>query len=106
MTVNIKAAFSKDEREFNGLEAIRAELVKDPHNRRVIVGVVETSKITVDIEDGGTETPTIRFVQVEVLDGDDASQARGMMDAAFRTRTGRSDSAQPSLLDGNDPAAS
>ncbi|MEV7264678.1 hypothetical protein AB0N38_14110 [Micromonospora aurantiaca] len=97
MTVNMSATFKKDERINNGLERIARALVKDPLTRHVVVGVIECTRITRDIADGGVETPTVRFALIEVLDGDDAEQARQLLDAAHNARTGKSPA--PTLFD-------
>lgn len=88
MTVNISAQFSKDERHFNGLAAIEDTLVEKPLERHVIVAVVETKFYKVNVHDGNTHTPTVRLIQVEALDGDAAAQAKQLLDAAYRARTG------------------
>lgn len=96
MTVNVAATFKKDERINNGLERIARDLVKDPLNRHLVVGIIECTRITRDIADGGVETPTVRFALIEVLEGEPAEQARQLLDAAHNVRTGRSP--QPALF--------
>ena len=98
MTVKIKATFKKDERAFNGLSAVEKELIEEPLTRQVVVGIVETSKVVRDVEDGGTESPTIRFIQLEPLDGEAAVDAKRMLDEAYQKRTGNG--AQDTLFDG------
>jgi hypothetical protein len=97
--VNVASSFKKDERENNGLEAIAKALIEDPHTRHVIVAVIETSAVRTDYRDGGAKTPTVRFVQIEAVDGSDAEQARAMLDKAFRARTGREDNPAATLFD-------
>jgi len=48
MAVKIKASFSKDTREYDGLGAISDDLAKDPLKRRVVVAVVEVTNTEVD----------------------------------------------------------
>jgi hypothetical protein len=88
MTVNIAGTFKKDQREYNGLEAIASKLIDDPLTRRVVVGVVETKRIVRDMADGGTETAVVRFVHLEAVDGDQGEQAKQMLAKAYTERTG------------------
>lgn len=88
MTVNVAATFKKDERINNGLEAIVRQLVKEPLERHVVVGVIEVTRITRDIADGGVETPTVRLVSVEALEGDMADAARQLLEKRHSERTG------------------
>lgn len=97
--VNIAGTFKKDERENNGLEEIAKDLIENPLTQHVVVAIVETRRIVHNVADGGTRTPTVRFTQIEPLDGSDAEQARAMLDAAYRRRTGRPDGPVVSLLD-------
>lgn len=101
MTVNVAATFKKDERINNGLERIARDLVKDPLNRHLVVGIIECTRITRDIADGGVETPTVRFALIEVLEGEPAEQARQLLDAAHNARTGRAP--QSALFGDPDP---
>lgn len=90
MAINIKAAMKRDERELNGLEHIVKELIDDPMTRRVVVGVIEVARITADYEDGGTEVPTVKFVQIEPMVDDAAIKAgRDLLAAAYKARTGQ-----------------
>lgn len=92
-TVNISGTFSKDTREYNGLSRVHDQLVKDGLTRRVVVGVIETKFTKRDIAAGGVETPTVRFIAIEALDGQAAEAARDLLDAQYRERTGRQGSA-------------
>lgn len=65
MTVLISGTFKQDDRDLNGLTQISKELIEEPLTRHVVIGVVETKRVVRDIADGGTETPTVRFVQIE-----------------------------------------
>ncbi len=104
MTVNISAAFTKEERIYNGLLAIEKELVTDPLTDHVIVAVIETKSITEDIENGGVKTPTVRLARVEALDGDAAATVRELLDAAYRARTGKPEAPQGQLPFAGDQA--
>lgn len=89
MSVNISGTFKSDDRDLNGLERITKELIEEPLTRHVVVGIVETKRVVRDIADGGTETPTVRFVQIEPLDGPAAERARTMLAEACEARTGQ-----------------
>jgi hypothetical protein len=106
MGVNIKATFKKDDRELNGLEHIVKELIDDPLKRRIVIGIIEVSRVTTDYEDGSTQTPTVRFLQIEALEGDAAERGRMMLSEASQARTGRD--VEDTLFDGEpgegDPA--
>lgn len=106
MAVNVSAQFTKDERENDGLRAIEEVLVKDPLRRHVVVAVIETSAVTTSYRKGGVVTPTVRLVNVEVMDGDRAVAARELLDTVYRQRTGRDENPQSSLFErGDDPTA-
>ena len=105
MTVNLKATFKKDQKEYNGLDEdlTRKALIEEPLARRYVVAMIETSKVVKDIEAGGTLVPTVRIISIEVVDGDDAIVAKEMLDKKFKTRTGRN--VEPTLFDQDDPQA-
>lgn len=97
--VSITARFGKDDREMDGLAAISDELIAAPMERRVVIGVIEVKRITTDYADDGAQTPAVKFVNIEALDGDDAAHARELMNKAFRRRTGRTDDPHPTLFE-------
>lgn len=105
MTVNLKATFKKDQKEYNGLddEPIRKGLIEEPLARRYVVAMIETSKVVKDIEAGGTLVPTVRVISIEVCDGDNAIVVKEILDTLFKTRTGRH--VDPTLFDRDDPQA-
>lgn len=105
MTVNVKATFKKDQKEYNGLDddPIRKGLIEEPLARRYVVAMIETSKVVKDIEAGGTLVPTVRIISIEVCDGDDAIVAKEILDKVFKSRTGRH--VEPTLFDRDDPQA-
>lgn len=105
MTIKISGTFKKDQREYNGLEAIAKTLAEYPLDRVYVVGVIETKKITKNVDDGGTEDVTIRFVQIEAL-GDDAGRTvKELLQTAFKERVGRDEGPQEPLPIGEDGAA-
>lgn len=92
--VNISATFTKDTREYNGLTLIHDQLVTEGLTRHVVTGVIETKFVKRDVAGGGIETPTVRFVALEVIqDENDAETVRDAMDRQYRKRTGRQGSA-------------
>lgn len=105
MTVNLKATFKKDQREYNGLDddVVRKGLIEEPLARRYVVAMIETSKVTKDIEGGGTVSPTVRVISIEVTEGDDAVVVKEILDKLFKVRTGRN--VEPTLFDRDDPQA-
>jgi len=103
MAVNVSATFRKDEREFNGLEAIRQELIDKPLVRHLVVAEVETIRLTTDVRDGGVITPTIKLVTVEPLEGEAAEHAKKLLDEAYHHRTGQT-APPPTLFDDGVPA--
>lgn len=102
MAVKIKATFTKDTKEYDGLGAISDELARDPLKRRVVVAVVELTNTDVDHLNGGVQTPKVRFSSMEVMSGDDEITARKLLDAAYHERTGQS-APPPSLFDDGVP---
>lgn len=98
MAVHVSATFKKDERESNGLEAIREELINTPLVRHVIVATIETTQIITDVRDGGVKTPRVRLVNVEALDGDQAVIGRKLLDERYASRTGQT-APPPTLFD-------
>jgi hypothetical protein len=101
--VKLSGTFKKDERPLNGLEAIAKELLD--RDRRlaqyVVVAVVRPHSAKWNAEDG-TEIPTVKFDQVEVLEGDAATTARELLDDAYHARTGKSRPAELPLEMGED----
>ena len=98
MTVNISASFSKDDKIYNGLEHIIKELLDEPLLRRVAVVVFDTSFSKRDFAHGGTETPTIRIVQIEPLADEAAVDARALLADAYSQRTGGAEPMQDDLF--------
>lgn len=96
--VNISGTFRKDEKPYNGLAAIAKELTdRDKRLERYVVVAIIRPHAGRWLADDGTETPTIRFDQIEVLDGEAANQARELMNEAYRARTGRGEDPQDPL---------
>lgn len=105
MTVKVKGQWKKDTREYNGLDTDtnRKGLIEHPLQRRYAVVLLETSKVEILTQEGGTQVPTINIAHIELVEGDDAEVVASILDGAYQTRTGRA--AQRSLFDADDPAA-
>ena len=111
MAVTLSATFTKESKEYNGLEAIQQSLIDNPLDRRVVVALVEVTNIDEDILHGGVETPRVRVVHMEAMTADAAMDARKLLDETFHERTGHT-AAPPTLFDSTsegeearDPAA-
>lgn len=104
--VNISGTFKKDEKPYNGLVSIAKELTdRDRRLERYVVVAVIRPHAGRWLADDGTETPTIRFDHIEVLDGTAADTARALLNEAYRARTGRDEDPQDTLPLGDADAA-
>lgn len=102
-SVNVQAQFKKAEREFNGLGAVAADMIAKPHERIVVVAVLEVTKLTTDVADDEI-TPTVNIKLVEVMDTEtDMAAAKALLDARYARRTGRAGA--PETLFDVDPNA-
>ena len=72
----------------NGLTAIARQLIDNPHDVHVVVGLVDCKRITTD-NDSGEIMPTARLRRIEVIGGDDRDLAAKMMRRALEVRTGK-----------------
>lgn len=72
----------------NGLGLINDQLVEQPETQHVVVAVIDTAKVTLNVDDETSE-PTIRIRAIEPLTGERATQAQQLLDDAFAARTGR-----------------
>jgi hypothetical protein len=101
--VHISAAWSKDEKKYNGLEAISKLLVDQPLVEHYIIAKVTTKRITRDIDEGGAEIPTVALKHIEVISGAKAEKsAKRLFETACKERLG--ELPQASLFDDVDPA--
>lgn len=87
MTVKIGTKLPKDE-DRNGLDSLFRDLLNDPHRPRVAIVVLETSKITKDLDNYDT-VPTVTIRAIEPVDGEDAGHLRNMLLRAYEARTGQ-----------------
>lgn len=86
--VNISAKFGKDNALYNGLGSMVDELLDDPTTVRTAVVSYAVGFSKRDFANGGAETPTIRIMQIEPLDGAAAEQVKKLQRQAFQARTG------------------
>lgn len=76
----------KDDR--NGLGAILRELLREPEKTHMAVVVLDTAKITRDLE-ADDYYPTVRIVAIEPITGGvDVGRLRTMLQRAYEQRTG------------------
>jgi hypothetical protein len=74
----------------NGLEAIAADLVKNPHKRHYAVVEISTGKTETDHAAGDAQTPHALISQIEVaLAPEDTTALRDVLDRLQDKRNGR-----------------
>jgi hypothetical protein len=72
--------------EMDGLQQLLQGLVREPKERRLIIGVIDTATRR-DHGDGEYE-PTVRILQVEAPQGELREEARALLRRAYAQRTG------------------
>jgi hypothetical protein len=75
----------KDDR--NGLGRISTELLRSPEKRHMAIVVLDTAKITKDLEQDDVY-PTVRIVAIEPIVNGDVARLRTMLQRAYEERTG------------------
>lgn len=99
-SVDISAQHSKAERPFFGLDRILDELLEHPLKEHVIILRAVRSGLTVN-DQRGTSTPRIRPLHIEVMvDPVRRKEAEALLDAEYRSRTGRSEMPPNDLFNG------
>lgn len=87
MTIKLAGKLPRHE-DRNGLGSLLRELVQDPYKQHVAVVVLETGKITRDLENEDV-IPTVRIVAIEPITGGvDVGKLRTMLQRAHEQRTG------------------
>lgn len=71
----------------NGLHVIARQLLTDPAKPHLAIVVLDTAKITRDIE-ADDEYPTVRVVAIEPIVNGDVAKLRTMLQRAYEERTG------------------
>lgn len=87
MTQKVKLSGTLPAGDVNGITA-RIDTLKMTDGVHVLVGLVATTRLTVDV-DAGEISPTITFRAAEILVGADANTVRDMISRAYATRTGK-----------------
>jgi hypothetical protein len=72
--------------EENGLTAIVAELLKDPHRYRAVIGIVDAKRGNVDY-DTNAEEVTVRFRRIEVVLRTDLGAAEQLIRRSLEFRS-------------------
>lgn len=73
----------------NGLAAIAHQLVDEPTDIRVVIALIDTMKISANVDDG-SHTATVRIRRIEVItDHTDQAQLRRLLMREFERRTGQ-----------------
>lgn len=88
MGVKIAAKFTKNDKLYNGLDAIEEELVAEPGLVRTAVVSYRLKYGNTDYENGAAVTNTIKIVEFEPLADEAAAQAKALQREAFAKRTG------------------
>lgn len=100
--VKFKGTVKKDERPYNGLEYLSADMIRSAERGRPdrVYALVcfEVTKVVLDVEDG-SKIPTVRHVSVEPLVGEEADAAAKRIDELYRERTQQPGGVQPSIFD-------
>ena len=83
-----KLSASLPKGDANGLPAIAADLVEQPHRFHVVMAVVDCKKVTTDHDTGEVE-PTARIRRIEAILPADLKAAEQLMRRAMEHRSGR-----------------
>ena len=86
MTVKLGSKLPKNEDQ-NGLDELFRQFMHDPGRPQVVIAIVQTSKITRDLENYDA-VPTVTVRAIEAVDGDDAGKLRAMLQRRHEERTG------------------
>ncbi len=99
-SVDISAQHSKAEKPFFGLDRIAEELIEHPLREHIVVARVIRSGLTVN-DARGSATPRIRPLHIEVIvDPVRQKEAIALLDAEYRSRTGRAEMPPSDLFNG------
>jgi len=83
----LSGSLPKEDR--NGIGHLVGQFVEDPTRRHVLIAVVDTAKVTQNV-DTGDEEPTLRILRVEQIRPEDAASGERLMRRAMQERTGQS----------------
>lgn len=85
---DIKLGGALPKGDANGMAAIAADLVADPHRFKVVLLIIDCKKVTTD-NDSGEQIPTARIRRAEAVLPQDLPHAEAIMRRALEQRTGR-----------------
>lgn len=83
--------------DYNGLESLHDALMEDVVEDVVAVVIFRRAKRV--LPDDKDPYPIIRIARVEPVNGDGVATARGLMDAAYKARTGNEQLDMPEVED-------
>jgi hypothetical protein len=88
MTVKITSGLPDG--DANGLVAVQGALVGDPHQKHVVIALMDCKSTTTD-NDTGDVTPTARVRRIEVVakESEDGKRLIQLMRRAYEARTGK-----------------
>ncbi|GAA4681255.1 hypothetical protein [Phytohabitans rumicis] len=85
--VNISGTFAKDERPYNGLEAIAEQLVDDEFGTHYTISRIKPHGY--NKKPGEAVVPVAKHEHIEVVTGDDAEWVAKKLDERYRARSER-----------------
>jgi len=71
----------------NGLGRSVSAFINDPTRKHVVMAVVDTAKVTTNVDTGDVE-PTLRILRIEEVLPEDANTAEQLIRRALEARTG------------------
>lgn len=86
MTIKIGTKLPRYENR-NGLHLLMRSLLHEPYKTHLAVVVLDTAKITRDLENDD-EFPTVRIRAIEPITGGDVGRLRTILQRAYEERTG------------------
>lgn len=101
MSVRIAAQFTGEARSLNGLDSIADALLEEPREKRYLIAEYTVRRITEDIDDGGTRTPTINLVHIEpiLIDKDEKTVHALLQKAYIQRQKGEAEAAGQTSVD-------
>jgi hypothetical protein len=86
--MTVKLASTLPNNKANGLDAITADLIRNPERFKVVMAIVDCKSLTTDV-DTGEVVPTARIRRIEAVLRSDMGSARLLMERATEARTGQ-----------------
>lgn len=85
--MTLKYTSKRPDEELDGLQAYEDHFKSSQHDDVVVVAVVSGHTLVEDLNDG-MRTATVRFKQVEPVNGEDAKTVRDLLRERYAKRTG------------------